>query len=272
MTEEPRPASDRGGPAGDSAGDSASNPWVHQDHPRIPDAPRTPDDPSYPSAPAEAYQLYRPGPGEQATEAPAPYQWPGPSAWPPPPDADPYGIRGQTIFDDLYRPEPSPASAVPPAPGPSAPGPHPSAAPVPPWTPGSAPTGTHVALPAPVGGAVATVEADPWRAWPMSAEERRWAPAAHWLPLLTTWVGPLVVLLTVGERNARVRECAKESLNFEVTFTLAMLVSVLLIFVGVGVLLVIVLPLIWIVLRAMAATRAARGEMPRYPLRIRFLS
>ena len=84
-------------------------------------------------------------------------------------------------------------------------------------------------------------------------------------------MGPLLVLLTVGERNARVRECAKESVNFEVTFALAMLASVLLVFVGVGVLLVVALTVAWVVLRLVAAARAARGGMFRYPVCIRFL-
>ena len=42
---------------------------------------------------------------------------------------------------------------------------------------------------------------------------------------MTTWVGPVAILLTVGERDPRVRAHACASLNFEITVTLALLVG-----------------------------------------------
>lgn len=253
MSEEPR-----GGPPG-GVGPAGPGAWVHQDHPHVSDAPRsqpTPYDPSYPST-EDTRPLYRPLPGEPA--APPTYGWPGAPGptW----HEDPYGVRGRSVFDDLFRPDSPPATST--AGWPSA---EPQVAS--PWNPREQPAPPAWAEPADVR----TGDGDGWRNRPMTAEERRWAPAAHWLPLLTTWVGPLVVLLTVGERNARVRECAKESFNFEVTMALALLASVLLVFVGVGLVLVVLLPVVWLVLHLVAAARAGRGEMYRYPMRIRFLS
>lgn len=88
----------------------------------------------------------------------------------------------------------------------------------------------------------------------------------HWLPLVTTWLGPLIVLLTVGEHNPRVREHAARSLNFEVTFALAMLASALLLSVGVGIVPLVALPVAWLLLRVGRAVRSSRGEPVTYPL------
>lgn len=105
----------------------------------------------------------------------------------------------------------------------------------------------------------------------LQGSERGWVPAAHWLPLLSTWFGPLAVLLTAGERNARIREHATESLNFELTFSLAMLASALLAFAGIGFVPLAILPVAWLVLRIGAARRSARGERVRYPLTLRLV-
>jgi len=75
----------------------------------------------------------------------------------------------------------------------------------------------------------------------------------------------------VGDRNARVREHCKESLNFEITYWLYMVASVLLMFVLIGFLTSALLPLVWLVLRIVASVDASRGRLYRYPLTIRFL-
>ena len=134
---------------------------------------------------------------------------------------------------------------------------------VPSWAPGS-----DVADPYAQGWATA---GDPWGGRPLSETERTWVPAAHWLPLITGWLGPLVLLLTVGEREPRVREHAKESLNFEITYCIYLLISALLIFVVVGILTSILLPIVWLVLRIVAALDASKGKLHRYPVTIRFL-
>lgn len=112
---------------------------------------------------------------------------------------------------------------------------------------------------------------DPWAGTPLRGEEKLWVPAAHWLAIPTLWLGPLVILLTVGERNARVREHAKESLNFEVTVAIGLLASALLLFVGVGVIGLVVLPIAWLGLHIVSALHAARGEAVRYPLTLRLV-
>ncbi|MDO5534201.1 MAG: DUF4870 domain-containing protein [Propionibacteriaceae bacterium] len=112
---------------------------------------------------------------------------------------------------------------------------------------------------------------DPWGGRPLAGDERRWVPAAHWLPLVTSWLGPLTVLLTVGERDARVREHAKESLNAEITVWLGMLLAAVLSYVGVGFVLLGVIPVAALVLRVVAAVDAGRGKLVRYPIVLRLV-
>ena len=102
-------------------------------------------------------------------------------------------------------------------------------------------------------------------------EERAWVPASHWLPLLTSWLGPLVLLLTIGERNSRVREHARESLNFEITLWLGLLLSALLAHVLVGFLFLVLLLLLAVVLRIDATVESIRGRTHRYPFTLRIV-
>lgn len=112
---------------------------------------------------------------------------------------------------------------------------------------------------------------DLWGGRPLVGEERAWVPASHWLPLLTSWLGPLVLLLTIGERNARVREHARESLNFEITLWLGLLLSALLAHVLVGFLFLVLLLLLAVVLRIVATVESIRGRTHRYPFTLRIV-
>ncbi|HHU38215.1 MAG TPA: DUF4870 domain-containing protein, partial [Propionibacterium sp.] len=106
---------------------------------------------------------------------------------------------------------------------------------------------------------------------PLTGRDRVWVPASHWIALLTTWLGPFIILLTVGEASARVREHAKESLNFEITFWFGMLLAALGTFVLIGYVFLVLLPILWLVLRVMAALDAGAGKQVRYPLTMRLV-
>ena len=108
------------------------------------------------------------------------------------------------------------------------------------------------------------------------SEENMWASAAHWSAILASFVGlgflgPLIVMLTQGTKSPRVRANAVESLNFEITFIISMVVSVLLIFVLVGIVTTILLPLAWLILRILAAVQTSSGQDYRYPVNIRLV-
>lgn len=106
---------------------------------------------------------------------------------------------------------------------------------------------------------------------PPSRDDRTWAAAAHWLPLVSHWLGPLGVYLTIGERNAWVRAEAVESLNFEITVALGMAVSFLLMSTGIGVVTAVALLLCSIFFHLRGSRVASRGGHYRYPFALRIV-
>lgn len=109
-----------------------------------------------------------------------------------------------------------------------------------------------------------------------AADENVWSGAAHWSAILASFVGlgflgPLIILLTQGTKSPRVRANAVESLNFEITFIIAMIASVLLIFLVVGIVTSILIPLAWLILRIIASVQASSGQDYRYPVNIRLV-
>lgn len=103
------------------------------------------------------------------------------------------------------------------------------------------------------------------RAW--APETRRWACAAHWLPLLTHWVGPLVVLLTVGRRDEVVRVQAASSMNWEITVAVLLACAALLEPVGVvGTVVGLLTILASVILHVVGALRACAGREFLYPV------
>lgn len=85
-------------------------------------------------------------------------------------------------------------------------------------------------------------------------------------------LGPLVLWLVKREGNPFVDDQGKEALNFQITFTLAVLVSCALMVVLIGFLLLAALAVYWFIVVIVAAVRASHGEAYRYPLTLRLLS
>lgn len=107
-------------------------------------------------------------------------------------------------------------------------------------------------------------------------DESTWAAAAHWSALLTSLVGlgflgPLLILLLQGPKSPRVRANAAESLNFEITFVIAMIVSAVLVLAVIGIVGLVVFPLLWLVLRIVASVQTSSGQDYRYPVNIRLV-
>lgn len=103
------------------------------------------------------------------------------------------------------------------------------------------------------------------------ADPRSLAMLAHLLGLLTGFVGPLVIYLVNGEKNSFVRHHAAESLNFQITLTIAALGSVLAMLILVGFLLLPVVVIGGIVLQIIGAVKANAGEWWRYPVNLRLV-
>ncbi|PZO33817.1 MAG: DUF4870 domain-containing protein [Leptolyngbya sp.] len=109
-------------------------------------------------------------------------------------------------------------------------------------------------------------------------ESRMWAMLAH-LSALSGFIipfgsilGPLIIWLIKRDEMSFVNDQAKEALNFNISMTIYMLVSLVLVFVVIGIPLMIVLGIAWLVLAILAAVKANEGVAYRYPLTLRLVN
>ena len=107
--------------------------------------------------------------------------------------------------------------------------------------------------------------------------ERSWSMAAHLSSFLAAYValgflGPLVVMLVVGDRAPTARAHAVEALNFNLTWLIYIVVAGILAIVLIGIPILIALGVAYLILVILATVRASEGGFFRYPLTIRFVS
>ena len=89
--------------------------------------------------------------------------------------------------------------------------------------------------------------------------------------IFTLFIGPLVVYLSRRDEPDRIRDAAREALNFQITLLLAWIVTIMSFVVLIGFLMLPILALISIALPVWAAASTAKGEDFRYPLVPRLL-
>jgi uncharacterized Tic20 family protein len=111
-----------------------------------------------------------------------------------------------------------------------------------------------------------------------SKEEQNWAMACHLVALsgfiipFGNILGPLIVWLIKKDTMPLVDQHGKEALNFQITVTLAAIISFLLVFVLIGILLLVVVGLGALILTIMAAVKVSNGELNyRYPFALRLI-
>lgn len=109
----------------------------------------------------------------------------------------------------------------------------------------------------------------------VSQDDKTMGLIAHLSPILTWFVGPLVIWLINKDKTDKdwLIGQAKEALNFQITVTIAYIVSIILTMVSFGLLFFI--PLIVglgaLILCIMAAIKANGGVDYRYPFSIRLI-
>ncbi|MCU4926544.1 DUF4870 domain-containing protein [Halobacteria archaeon AArc-dxtr1] len=89
------------------------------------------------------------------------------------------------------------------------------------------------------------------------------AVLAHVLPLFTWLIGPLIVYVVADGQFAT--ENARNALNWQLMFTVYMLVSFVLVFVAIGIVLLFVVSILNVVFCILAAVKALQGETWEYP-------
>jgi uncharacterized Tic20 family protein len=108
-------------------------------------------------------------------------------------------------------------------------------------------------------------------------EERLWGMLCHLLSFsgyiipFGSILGPLVVWMIKKDEMPFVNDQGKESLNFQITMLIAVIVSAILCLVLIGFLLLGVVIIFQIVVVIMASIKANEGVKYRYPYTIRFL-
>lgn len=84
-------------------------------------------------------------------------------------------------------------------------------------------------------------------------------------------LGPLVVWLIKREQIPAVDAHGKEAMNFQISFTIYLIVAWITVFILIGFVLVPLLAIADLVLLIIAAIKASKGELYRYPFTIRLI-
>jgi len=79
------------------------------------------------------------------------------------------------------------------------------------------------------------------------------------------FLGPLIVYLVKKDEHPFIADQSREALNFNISVTIYLLASAILILLVVGILLLPAVAIAWLVLTIIAAVRANNGEAYRYP-------
>ena len=103
---------------------------------------------------------------------------------------------------------------------------------------------------------------------PPTSDERTLAILCHVLALFFWIIPPLIIYLIKKDESAYVTAHARESLNFQLTMSIAGIVLFLTL---IGILLLWVLAIIVVVLVIIATIRASENKLYRYPMTIRFI-
>lgn len=85
-------------------------------------------------------------------------------------------------------------------------------------------------------------------------------------------IAPLIIWQIKKDTMPFAAEQAKEALNFNITVSIAGIISAVLIFVVIGFVLLPIVMIVWIVFTIIAGIAASKGENYRYPFALRLVS
>jgi len=126
-------------------------------------------------------------------------------------------------------------------------------------------------VPAPAPGPTAATPPVAATATGTGMDSKSMAMLCHLLAIFTGFLGPLIIYLINGEKDPFVRHHAAESLNFQITVTIAAIASAVLIIVLIGIIMLPVVVIGALVLEVIGAMRANAGQWWRYPVNLRIV-
>ena len=106
---------------------------------------------------------------------------------------------------------------------------------------------------------------------PATADEKNMAMLIYLLGIFTGFIGPLILWLIKKEQSPFINDQGKEVLNFQITTILAMIISIILIFVVIGIFLYFGVIIAYLVLMIMGLLKAKEGIPYRFPFALRLL-
>lgn len=101
--------------------------------------------------------------------------------------------------------------------------------------------------------------------------------AAHLSAVVGAWIalgliGPLLVLVIKGGGSQFVRAHSIEALNFNISVLIYSIIGGILLWIGLGFLILGAVGVLWLVCTILGAVKANKGEYYRYPLTIRLVT
>ena len=113
----------------------------------------------------------------------------------------------------------------------------------------------------------------------LTRDELNWAMLSHLLALVGyvgvpfgNVIAPLIIYLMKKDESPFVADQARESLNFQISVCIYLLISGVLVLILIGFLLLAVVWVAGAILTIIASVKAANGEAYRYPLTLRLIS
>lgn len=109
-------------------------------------------------------------------------------------------------------------------------------------------------------------------------DDRLWASLCHissfagFVFPVGNIIAPFIIWLLKKEDSHFIDDQGKEVINFQITMTIFFFISILLIFVAIGIPILIGLIFFEIIITIIAAVRANDGEKYRYPISMRFFN
>lgn len=112
---------------------------------------------------------------------------------------------------------------------------------------------------------------------PLNSDEKTWGMLCHLAALAMfifpfgNIIGPLIIWAIKKEELLWVDKQGKEAMNFQISMTIYMFLSAILILLIIGIFLLIALGIINVIFIIIASIRANSGEEFTYPLSIQFI-
>lgn len=103
---------------------------------------------------------------------------------------------------------------------------------------------------------------------PPNSDEKTLAILSHVLTIIAWLIPPLIIYIIKNGESGFVAAHAKESLNFQITLTIVMIILFITI---IGILLMWVVGIIALILVIVATIRASEGKLYRYPFTLRLI-